>query len=174
MARVARSIGARFQKSNIEMHFYNSRARIVAIAQQGWRAGRGCGPGTRECAPSPWLAVAADRVSGRKDRPVPCRPWARERYSGRKPPGSLDVGTPQRADRRYTYADSVSWPDEVRWELIDGAAFAMTPAPGWRHQELVSNLLYQLRQGRQAYFLAMASSCLGRMTWPSRAASLAE
>jgi len=30
---------------------------------------------------------------------------------------------------RYTYADYASWPEDVRYELLDGVTHAMTPAP---------------------------------------------
>ena len=30
-------------------------------------------------------------------------------------------------DRIYTYADYCSWPDDERWELIDGVAYNMSP-----------------------------------------------
>ena len=36
----------------------------------------------------------------------------------------------------FTYRDYVSWPDDERWELIDGAAYDMCAAPSRRHQEL--------------------------------------
>jgi len=38
---------------------------------------------------------------------------------------------------RFTYADYLTWDDEQRWELIDGAAFCMSPGPNRRHQELL-------------------------------------
>ncbi len=41
---------------------------------------------------------------------------------------------------RYTYKDYCGWPDEERWELIDGVAYDMTPAPILRHQDIVLNL----------------------------------
>ena len=31
--------------------------------------------------------------------------------------------------RKFTYADYKTWPDEERWEIIDGEAYNMTPAP---------------------------------------------
>ena len=34
----------------------------------------------------------------------------------------------------YTYADYCEWDDSERWELIDGIAYAMSPAPMWIHQ----------------------------------------
>ena len=45
------------------------------------------------------------------------------------------MADPLRTDnRRYTYKDYASWPDEERWELIDGVAYDMSPAPAPRHQ----------------------------------------
>lgn len=41
---------------------------------------------------------------------------------------------------RYCFADYRAWPDEARWELIDGAAWSMAPAPDWPHQALVMTL----------------------------------
>ena len=36
-----------------------------------------------------------------------------------------------------SYGDYCQWPEEERWELIDGEAFAMAPAPTRLHQEFV-------------------------------------
>lgn len=38
---------------------------------------------------------------------------------------------------RYTYADILTWPEGERWELIDGVAYDMTPAPSRRHQKIL-------------------------------------
>jgi len=40
----------------------------------------------------------------------------------------------------YTYADYLSWPQDERWELIDGEPFMMSPAPSRRHQEIAGVL----------------------------------
>lgn len=48
-------------------------------------------------------------------------------------------------EHRYTYADYVRWEGSERWELIDGEPYLMSPAPSSGHQELVSELLFQLR-----------------------------
>ncbi|HAA12731.1 MAG TPA: Uma2 family endonuclease [Cytophagales bacterium] len=40
----------------------------------------------------------------------------------------------------YTYQDYLSWEDGERWELIDGVAYNMTPAPIRKHQRLVHEL----------------------------------
>lgn len=37
---------------------------------------------------------------------------------------------------RFTYADYLTWPDDERWEIIDGVAYAMSPAPGVAHQRI--------------------------------------
>lgn len=41
---------------------------------------------------------------------------------------------------RYTYADYRAWSDGERWELIDGTAYAMGPAPLRIHQKVLGNL----------------------------------
>jgi len=45
---------------------------------------------------------------------------------------------------RFTYADYCTWPEEERWELIDGEAYAMVPAPTRRHQDMVVELVRQI------------------------------
>ena len=41
---------------------------------------------------------------------------------------------------RYSYRDYLSWPEGERWELIDGVAYAMAPAPYRAHQGIVGEL----------------------------------
>lgn len=36
-------------------------------------------------------------------------------------------------DKKYTYKDYLEWPDDERWELIEGVAYNMTPAPSLKH-----------------------------------------
>ena len=43
-------------------------------------------------------------------------------------------------EKIFTYKDYISWPDDERWELINGVAYDMTPAPSTRHQRVVINL----------------------------------
>ncbi len=43
---------------------------------------------------------------------------------------------------RYTYEDYCHWED--RWELIDGIAYAMSPAPMIRHQKITNKIGWQL------------------------------
>ena len=78
------------------------------------------------------------------------RGWPRPILSSGEREVEPPMGTPARADRRYSYADYVSWADDARWELIDGVALAMTPAPTWRHQEVLVNLLVHIRVAVEA------------------------
>ena len=39
----------------------------------------------------------------------------------------------------FTYNDYLTWPDEERWEIIDGIAYAMSPAPKPYHQRISVN-----------------------------------
>ncbi|OQA71639.1 MAG: hypothetical protein BWY32_03858 [bacterium ADurb.Bin243] len=41
----------------------------------------------------------------------------------------------------FTYGDYYKWDDDKRWELIDGIAYDMTPAPLRVHQEIFVKLL---------------------------------
>lgn len=43
-------------------------------------------------------------------------------------------------DSFYTYSDYKNWPDTERWEIIDGEAFDMSPAPGMTHQRITTEL----------------------------------
>jgi Uma2 family endonuclease len=43
----------------------------------------------------------------------------------------------KKSDHKFTYAEVLTWPDAERWELIDGGAYDMTPAPTTRHQRVV-------------------------------------
>lgn len=47
---------------------------------------------------------------------------------------------------KYTYSDYLKWPDEERWEVIDGEAYNMAPAPGIKHQNVVINFSSYLKQ----------------------------
>ncbi|MBA4285410.1 MAG: hypothetical protein C0434_07750 [Xanthomonadaceae bacterium] len=48
-------------------------------------------------------------------------------------------------DRHYTYADYLAFPEDERWEIIDGVACNLSPSPAERHLDLVSELLTQAR-----------------------------
>ncbi|MBS3943338.1 MAG: Uma2 family endonuclease [Dethiobacter sp.] len=44
------------------------------------------------------------------------------------------VESAKKHDSQYTYSDYLSWNGNERWELIEGAAYNMTPAPSRVHQ----------------------------------------
>ncbi|MFA5354316.1 MAG: Uma2 family endonuclease [Thermodesulfovibrionales bacterium] len=60
------------------------------------------------------------------------------------------MGVAVRKDRRYTYQDYCGWPDEERWEIIDGVAYNMSPAPTVKHQRIVGQLLRKAADGFEA------------------------
>lgn len=45
---------------------------------------------------------------------------------------------------RFTYGDYRRWPEGERWELIEGEAYAMSPAPSRSHQQWVGELFRQI------------------------------
>ncbi len=54
------------------------------------------------------------------------------------------MGYALRDQRHYTYADYRTWPEDVRYELVDGAAYLMSPAPSVDHQTLAFEVGRQL------------------------------
>ncbi|MBU0752559.1 MAG: Uma2 family endonuclease [Gammaproteobacteria bacterium] len=54
------------------------------------------------------------------------------------------MGLPIRDQAHHTYADYRSWPEDRRYELIDGIAYLMAPAPTVAHQTIAFEI------GRQA------------------------
>jgi Uma2 family endonuclease len=46
----------------------------------------------------------------------------------------------RKQDQKYTYADYLSWPDNERWEILDGTAYNMSPAPLIEHQRITMEL----------------------------------
>lgn len=48
-----------------------------------------------------------------------------------------------KTNRKFNYQDYLNWPDDERWELIDGTPYAMAPAPSRKHQEAAVELLRQ-------------------------------
>jgi Uma2 family endonuclease len=55
------------------------------------------------------------------------------------------MGRPLRDAQRHTYADYLTWSGDVRYELIDGVAYLMSPAPLRVHQDVVGELFFQVR-----------------------------
>ena len=55
------------------------------------------------------------------------------------------MGQPLQHEARYTYGDYLRWPDGVRYELINGEARMMAPAPNLEHQDIAGEIYHQLR-----------------------------
>lgn len=49
-------------------------------------------------------------------------------------------------DKHYTYKDYLTWPDDVRCEIIDGVVYMMTPAPLLAHQDVAGEIFFQAKQ----------------------------
>jgi len=62
------------------------------------------------------------------------------------------MGLPLKDREHHTYGDYLTWPEEVRYELIDGCAYLMVPAPDLAHQDVAGEIFRQGSQcaGRQA------------------------
>jgi Uma2 family endonuclease len=52
----------------------------------------------------------------------------------------MDYAIKKKRDGKFTVADYLAWADDERWELINGEAYDMTPAPTPRHQMIAGNL----------------------------------
>ena len=54
------------------------------------------------------------------------------------------MGLVRRHLERHTYGDYLAWPEDGRYELIDGVAYAMRPTPTVSHQEVLLALSRQI------------------------------
>lgn len=61
------------------------------------------------------------------------------------------MSLPKKIQGEFNYALYCAWPASERWELIDGVAFAMAPAPSLTHQRVLGQL-----------FVAIANFLKGR------------
>ncbi len=55
-------------------------------------------------------------------------------------------------NEKFSYADYLAWPDDERWELIEGVAYDMSPAPAREHQRLSAIIfakIYNFLSGRE-------------------------
>ena len=50
----------------------------------------------------------------------------------------------KKLNERYTYQDYLNWPDDERWEIIDGVAYNMSPAPKVKHQRISGKLFLKI------------------------------
>jgi hypothetical protein len=54
------------------------------------------------------------------------------------------MGLPRHDAELHTYGDLLSWPEDIRYELIDGVAYLMSPAPARVHQKVAGELYRQI------------------------------
>lgn len=47
----------------------------------------------------------------------------------------------------FSWHEYKEWPEDERWQIIDGHAYAMTAAPNIRHQKITGNLYALVREG---------------------------
>jgi Uma2 family endonuclease len=58
----------------------------------------------------------------------------------------------KKSDKKFNYADFLTWPDDERWEIIEGVAYDMSPAPSTEHQSIsfkLSGILYNFLKDKQ-------------------------
>ena len=53
----------------------------------------------------------------------------------------VKVPLAKKLNEKYTYQDYLNWSDDERWEIIDGTAYNMSPAPKIKHQKISINLV---------------------------------
>lgn len=46
----------------------------------------------------------------------------------------------------YSWNEYKEWPEDERWQIIDGHAYCMTAAPNIRHQKITGNLYASIRE----------------------------
>jgi Uma2 family endonuclease len=59
------------------------------------------------------------------------------------------MGLALKDTHHHCYSDYLTWPDDIRYELIDGIAYAMSPAPDLAHQDVVGEIYHQARSALQ-------------------------
>ncbi len=66
---------------------------------------------------------------------------AKARYEA---PLNMKTGLPIRDTGHHTYGEYLTWPEAQRYELIEGVAYAMSPAPTRLHQQFVIHIARQI------------------------------
>jgi Uma2 family endonuclease len=61
------------------------------------------------------------------------------------------MGLPLRDTRHHTYGEYLTWPEDVRYELIDGEAYVMAPAPPVDHHRLVREMFRQIADALEGH-----------------------
>lgn len=56
------------------------------------------------------------------------------------------MGLPLKDSQHHSYRDYLTWPEDMRYELIDGDAYLMSPAPDLAHQDVAGEIYFQAMQ----------------------------
>jgi Uma2 family endonuclease len=59
------------------------------------------------------------------------------------------MGLALKDTQHHCYGDYLAWPEDVRYELIDGEAYLMAPAPDLAHQDVAGEIYFQIRKALQ-------------------------
>ena len=75
-------------------------------------------------------------------------------------------------EQKFTYQDYLTWPDEERWEIIDGIAYNMCPAPVTFHQRIsmiLSAFLETNLEGKKMHAFPCSNRCdfIGKQCCPA-------
>jgi Uma2 family endonuclease len=52
----------------------------------------------------------------------------------------------EKAAQLFSWNEYKEWPEDERWQIIDGQAYCMTAAPNIRHQKITGNLYVSIRE----------------------------
>ena len=83
------------------------------------------------------------------------------------------MGLVLRDTTRHTCGDYLTWPEDVRHELIDGIAYLMAPAPTPRHQHFVGGYLVPDRKFSNPSSSKGSSHSCGAEEWTAEGSSVA-
>lgn len=50
----------------------------------------------------------------------------------------------KKENKKFTYKDYLNWPEDERWEIIDGIAYNFSPAPNRIHQQISGEIFRQI------------------------------
>ena len=51
----------------------------------------------------------------------------------------------KKINEKYTYQDYLNWPDDERWEIIEGMPYNMSPVPSIKHQSISLNFVVEIK-----------------------------
>jgi len=55
--------------------------------------------------------------------------------------GEVHMALARRDSGHHTYGDYLGWPEDLRYELVDGEAYRMAPGPDLEHQDIAGETI---------------------------------